>query len=118
MLYQLIQLQIDGRCWIVHPAMITFIKIGKAVMVQGFAEKFQLRDIMPFGEYSSIAHPLLSYFLLTEHHCRDGYNLLSSTGAVLLFTLTISHSDQDFTALLRKITIKIRVCERLRNSTS
>jgi CRISPR/Cas system-associated endonuclease Cas1 len=29
-------------------------------MIQGFAEKFQLRDIMLFGEYSSITHPLLS----------------------------------------------------------
>ena len=48
MLNQFIQLEVDRRGWVVYPAMVAFIKVGKAVMVQGFAEKFQLRDIMPF----------------------------------------------------------------------
>ena len=49
MLNQFIQLEVDRRGWVVNPAMIAFLKVCKAVMIQGFTEKLKLCDIMSFG---------------------------------------------------------------------
>ena len=49
MLYQFIELQAGCRGRVINPAMVTLFKVCKTVMIQSFAEKFKLRDIMSFG---------------------------------------------------------------------
>ena len=48
MLNEFIKLQIDSRGRVVNPTMIAFFKVCKTVMIQGFAEKFKLCNIMSF----------------------------------------------------------------------
>ena len=49
MLYQFIELQAGCRGRVINSAMVTLFKVCKTVMIQSFAEKFKLRDIMSFG---------------------------------------------------------------------
>ena len=88
--------------------MVAFIKVGKKVMIKGFAEKFQLRAIMPF--WRVIVHSAYhSERFLTHRPSLSGWIQLTYLHEFCVpDDLTIRHSFLDFTALLRKITNKNR----------
>ncbi|MNV47219.1 hypothetical protein D3C71_1390790 [compost metagenome] len=48
MFNQLIKLEVDGRRWVVHPAVVAVAQRGYAFIIQIFAQEFQLSNIVPF----------------------------------------------------------------------
>jgi hypothetical protein len=45
---QLIKLEVDGRCRIVHPAVVAVAQRGDTFIIQVLTQEFQLSNIVPF----------------------------------------------------------------------